>query len=85
MLACLCPFWYRVSPSGVLRSDEFHFFFFKFRHTIKVSNSLDPEQERQYLGPNCLQWLQNVKKKRMALAGLVTCNADITSEYFHVF
>ena len=31
-----------------------------FRNTIRVSNSLDPDQDRHVgpdLGPNCLQWL----------------------------
>ena len=36
----------------------FVFIFLKIRHTIKVSNSLDPDQEHQYLGQNCLQWLK---------------------------
>ena len=69
MLARLYPFCYRVPPSGVLRSDDFLFSIFqkKIRHTIRVSNNLDPGQEHQYLGPNCLQWL----KQWMTLVGLV--------------
>ena len=43
---------------------------YSFRNTIRVSNSLDTNQARQfaesYLGPNCLQlnvdWLQSLKQ-----------------------
>ena len=49
------------------------FFFFKltftknsFRNTIRVSNSLDPDQARRFvgpdLGPNCLQRYQKTTK-----------------------
>ena len=40
----------------------------KFRNTIRASNSLDPDQDRHYvgpgLGPNCLQRLSADDKKR---------------------
>ena len=39
----------------------------KIRNTIRVSNSLDPDQARHFvrpdLGPNCLQSLSKVRKK----------------------
>ena len=50
-------------------------FFFKltfskksFRNTIRVSNSLDPDQARGFVGPDldpyCLQWLSTDDKSR---------------------
>ena len=54
----------------------FFFFFFKltfskgksFRNTIRVSNSLDPDQARRFvrpdLGPNCLQRLSADNRSR---------------------
>ena len=55
--------------------DFFFFSFFKlsfskksFRNTIRVSNSLDPDQARHFvgpdLGPNCLQRLSAEDKSR---------------------
>ena len=34
-----------------------------FRNTIRVSNALDPDQDKHSdLGPNCLQWLSTDDK-----------------------
>ena len=45
-----------------------------FRNTIRVSNSLDPDQARQYvgpdLGPNCLQRLSADDNSRQNVAAL---------------
>ena len=50
---------------------KIHFFENSFRSTIRVSNSLDPEQARHFvgpgLGPNCLQMLSadNTSRQRV--------------------
>ena len=40
-----------------------------FSHTIKMSNSLDPDQDRHYVGPdlvpNCLQRLSADDRRRL--------------------
>ena len=47
---------------------KINFFKKKFRNTIRVSNSLDPDQARHFvgpdLGPNCLQTLSADDKSR---------------------
>ena len=55
--------------------DFFQFFFSKesFRNTIRVSNRLDPDQARRFvgpdLGPNCLQRFSADERQKSPLAG----------------
>ena len=52
-----------------------------FRHTVRVSNSLDPDQARHVvgpdLGPKCLQRLStdDTSRKRVEV-GVVSCNVN---------
>ena len=63
-------FAYWVILHAFLTSADFFKTFSKnnFRNTIRVSNSLDPDQARHFvgpnLGPNCLQWLSADNKSR---------------------
>ena len=51
------------------------------RNTIRISNSLDPDQDRQNvcpdLGPNCLQKLSADDKSRSEFCMLLLSSADI--------
>ena len=70
MFACLtlCPLG--VFPALLSSADFFSKSTFSknsFRNTIRVSNSLDPDQARHFvgpdLGPNCLQKLSEDESK----------------------
>ena len=68
----------RVNPLPVVCCLFLLFFqiFFSFRNTIRVSNSLDPNQARQNvgpdLGPNCLQMLSGDETSRQRVLVLLT-------------
>ena len=76
----------------VSSADDFFFsksFFFEnsFRNTIRVSNSLDPDQARRFvgsdLGPNCLQKLiaDDTSRQRVKRPLIQTCNDRV--EAYH--
>ena len=50
-----------LSSADLYQNDFFVQFFQEHHHTIRVSNSLDPDQDRHFVGPdlspNCLQML----------------------------
>ena len=58
------------------------FFFQKksFKNTIRMSNSLEPDQELRYIGPdvgpNCLQRLSATDKSRLTAMERVKCEMD---------
>ena len=80
LLRLVLFFWPEIRMNSLACWDFFHnfchlpFFFSKltisknsFRNTIRVSNGLDPDQDRHFvgpdLGPNCLQRLSADEKK----------------------
>ena len=67
---------------------QINFFTNSFRNTIRVSNSLDPDQDRHNvgpdLGPNCLQRLSADDKSRFsARRELKLTFYDKTHAYMH--
>ena len=65
-------------------------FFFKisFRNTIRMSNSLDPDQAQHfvgpYLGPNCLQMLSADDKNHQTKSNKSMCIYQIRYGNFNV-
>ena len=57
--ACLCCRLLTFFKISFLKKNS-------FRNTFRVSNSLDPDQDRHYVGPNlgsnCLQWISAYEK-----------------------
>ena len=68
-----------------LSADFFKIIFSKnsFRNTIRVSNSLDPDQDRRSvgpnLGPNCLQRLSADDKSGRLVSTYLTMNTSCIS------
>ena len=68
---CMLFIFHSFHPLLKIFSESSFFFKYSFRNTIRVSNSLDPDQARHFvwpdLGPNCLQRLsaENTSRQRI--------------------